>query len=59
MSPAAAIVEHARMLLHERHPRLVHPRAARREAEMRQLSLRRERCRGRVTPPEFGHVFPM
>ena len=41
-------IEYTRMLMHERHPRVVHSRAVRREPKLRQLGLRCESC---VAPP--------
>ena len=46
------------MLMDKRHPRLVHARPVRRQPEMRQLRLRRER-RHRVAPPELGQLLRM
>jgi len=53
---AMTAIEHARMLIHKRHPRLAYPRAVRREPKLRQLRLRRERRRG-VGPPQPDEVF--
>ncbi len=53
---AMTAIEHARMLIHKRHPRLAYPRAVRREPKLRQLRLRRERRRG-VGPPQPGEVL--
>jgi hypothetical protein len=56
MAMAMTAIEHARMLIHKRHPRLAYPRAVRREPKLRQLRLRRERRRG-VGPPQPDEVF--
>lgn len=38
------------MLMHKRHPRLVHPRPISRQSKLRQLGLRRCERRGGITP---------